>query len=188
MEFDESDNVCPISILLLALIEARKYRWLKSLEQNKDAGDEAIEEWFKKHFKKWYRQQWIEHLTGSVYHQEFSSDEFDLISKEKEDKNLAQSIINFLIESGNNGENLGIMLWARNVCADIDKVTKFLEKIKINNKRFIWDHESLVILCKALEEADKYKWIESQKKGCDLGEKAIIEWFSGNWNLYLSKK
>ena len=31
-----------------------------------------------------------------------------------------------------------------------------------------------------LEEIDKYKWIESEKVGYDLGDKAIVEWISKN--------
>jgi len=31
-----------------------------------------------------------------------------------------------------------------------------------------------------LEEIDKYKWIESEKVGNDLGDKAIVEWISKN--------
>ena len=31
-----------------------------------------------------------------------------------------------------------------------------------------------------LEEIDKYKWIESEKVGHDLGDKAIVEWISKN--------
>lgn len=179
----ENENICPISILFLALIEARKYRWNKGMEHCKDVGRDAIEEWFKKSFKKWYRLNWTEHLNGKKFHDGFSPEEFNIVANEN-DKELIAKIIGFLSETGNISENLGIMLWARSVCADMNKVTSFLNKIKINNKRFIWDKENLSLLCEALEEADKYKWIESQKAGYDLGEETILKWFKNNWERW----
>jgi hypothetical protein len=34
-------------------------------------------------------------------------------------------------------------------------------------------------------EADRFKWIESEKAGCDLGEKAIRRWVKEHWWGYL---
>ena len=36
----------------------------------------------------------------------------------------------------------------------------------------------------ALREAERHKWIESQKQGRDLGELAIREWYRKHWRLY----
>jgi hypothetical protein len=36
----------------------------------------------------------------------------------------------------------------------------------------------------AVREADRHKWIESQKQGRDLGEFAIREWYRVHWPLY----
>ena len=35
------------------------------------------------------------------------------------------------------------------------------------------------------EEALRYKWIESEKAGCDLGEAAIRRWVQCHWGGYL---
>src|SRR3954454_962177 len=35
------------------------------------------------------------------------------------------------------------------------------------------------------EEAKRYKWIESEKAGRDLGEAAIINWVHQHWNGFL---
>lgn len=40
----------------------------------------------------------------------------------------------------------------------------------------------------ALEEALKYKWIESQKQGRDLGESALKEWFRKHWLPFCRSK
>ncbi len=37
-------------------------------------------------------------------------------------------------------------------------------------------------------EADTYKWIESEKAGCDLGEAAIRRWVHEHWQGYLRAK
>lgn len=37
-------------------------------------------------------------------------------------------------------------------------------------------------------EADKYKWIESEKHGCDQGEEAIMRWVRIHWCGYLRAK
>ncbi|MCS7022910.1 MAG: hypothetical protein NZ703_03845 [Gemmataceae bacterium] len=37
----------------------------------------------------------------------------------------------------------------------------------------------------SLEEANKHKWIESQKAGYDLGESCIREWVAKHWQGYL---
>jgi hypothetical protein len=37
-------------------------------------------------------------------------------------------------------------------------------------------------------EAAKYKWIESEKAGCDLGEEAILCWVRHHWCGYLRAK
>src|SRR5262245_45123091 len=34
-------------------------------------------------------------------------------------------------------------------------------------------------------EAKRYKWIESEKAGCDLGEAAIRRWVQIHWMVYL---
>jgi hypothetical protein len=35
------------------------------------------------------------------------------------------------------------------------------------------------------QEAARFKWIESEKRGCDLGEDAIRMWVRHHWNGYL---
>jgi len=35
------------------------------------------------------------------------------------------------------------------------------------------------------KEADRFKWIESEKAGCDLGEYAIRRWVKDHWCGYL---
>ncbi len=39
-----------------------------------------------------------------------------------------------------------------------------------------------------VEEANRYKWIESEKAGRDLGEQAILNWVRSHWNGYLRNR
>ncbi len=36
----------------------------------------------------------------------------------------------------------------------------------------------------ARREAEKHKWLESEKNGCDLGDQAIEDWYRQFWNKY----
>lgn len=40
----------------------------------------------------------------------------------------------------------------------------------------------------AIQEAEKHKWIESEKVGHDLGERAILSWIQRHWNGFLRAK
>lgn len=46
------------------------------------------------------------------------------------------------------------------------------------------ESSSLSVYDEALREAERHKWIESQKHGRDLGETAIREWYRKHWLLY----
>ncbi len=39
-----------------------------------------------------------------------------------------------------------------------------------------------------VEEANRFKWIESEKAGYDLGEPAIRRWVKDHWTIYLRAK
>lgn len=40
------------------------------------------------------------------------------------------------------------------------------------------------LYAEAVKEAERHKWIESQKHGRDLGEAAIREWYRNYWNRF----
>lgn len=39
-----------------------------------------------------------------------------------------------------------------------------------------------------LIEAERHKWIESQKRGADAGESALSEWYQRYWSIYCRRK
>ena len=42
----------------------------------------------------------------------------------------------------------------------------------------------LSVYDEAIREADRHKWIESQKRGRDLGVQALRDWFHNYWKGY----
>ncbi len=45
--------------------------------------------------------------------------------------------------------------------------------------------EKCSVYIESEKEAQRFKWIESEKAGCDLGEAAIRRWVRDHWNGYL---
>lgn len=44
------------------------------------------------------------------------------------------------------------------------------------------------VYVEAVMEAERHKWIESQKHGRDLGDQAIRQWYAVYWPLYCRQK
>lgn len=40
------------------------------------------------------------------------------------------------------------------------------------------------LYAEAVKEAERHKWIESEKRGRDLGDSAIRDWYRRHWNHY----
>ncbi|MDA1162271.1 MAG: hypothetical protein O3B13_04135 [Planctomycetota bacterium] len=47
------------------------------------------------------------------------------------------------------------------------------------------DVEVLSLYEAALQEARRHRWIESQKRGCDLGDQGFREWYDCYWAIYI---
>jgi hypothetical protein len=45
--------------------------------------------------------------------------------------------------------------------------------------------DKLSVHDKSREEAYRYKWLESEKAGRDLGDEALRQWVKKHWNTYL---
>lgn len=44
------------------------------------------------------------------------------------------------------------------------------------------------VYAEGLREAERHKWIESQKRGCDLGAAALADWYHLHWLPYCRSK
>lgn len=172
-------------LLFVALKEARNYKWCQSQKVGKDLGQKGVADWFKKHFSSWYRDQWVNHMYGKNFWEEFGEKEYNIAKSESAP---CKKLFTEIIESVSRyGENLGIIMWASNTGQNMSEVLQLLKMVDINNRRFEIEESQIKALSKALDEADKYKWIESQKAGRDLGEAAVVEWFRRYWFQYYEK-
>lgn len=169
-------------LFLRAMREAQKHRYEKCKSDTNS--DQVVEAWFGCNWAKFYRERWIEHLTGKKKWDDFPVEDFDVINNHEKDMdhNLVVRIISCLNKHNDNiSENLGIVINAVDSGYNMREVLKILKKIDMNNKRKDLDNSRIKVFYKALEEADKYKWTESQKAGKDLGESCILSWFELHW-------
>lgn len=172
-------------LLFVALKEARRYKWDQSKKAGKDLGQKEVSNWFKKHFSSWYRDQWVKHMYGENFWKEFGEKQFNIV---KNNSIPNHDLLSQIIESVNNyGENLGIIIWASKTNQKMQDVLHLLKLLNINDQRIEMEEDQIKVLSEALDEADKYKWIASQKAGYDLGEAAVVEWFRTSWFEYYSK-
>lgn len=47
------------------------------------------------------------------------------------------------------------------------------------------DSEIVSVFQAAFEEARRHRWIESEKRGYDLGESAFLDWYEQHWNIFV---
>lgn len=167
-------------LLFVAIREARIYKWEKSKQAGHDLGQQEVLKWFNDNWAAWYRDHWVSHLKGKEFWKEFGNEEYN-VANNAPDNCLFNEIMKSVAD---HGENLGIILWATKSGQDMEQVLSVLRKVNINSHRFIIEEKSLIALTKALDEADKYKWIASEKAGRDLGDQAIMEWFRNSWPTF----
>lgn len=174
-------------IFMLALRQAQSHKHEMQVRYSRDFGDEPMVEWFHKNWRCWYRERWVEHLTGKRNWTEFGQEDFNLVSKKGfvPDVELVARIIGNLNRHRDNAsENLGIIMSAVRDGQDMNDVMAILRRLDINSKRPDCDDDGIQSFCIALQEADRYKYLESQKAGRDLGEQAIKDWFERFYDTF----
>lgn len=171
-------------LLFVALGEARRHKWHESQRLGRDAGQQSVIEWFRKNWSAWYRDHWVEHVCGKKFWQEFGVAGFDVPNKPCPNEELLKDIIDHVSQYG---ENLGIIIWATESNQDMSQVLEILRMMDINGKRAEFDESRISLLSDAMDEADRYKWIISEKAGRDLGDEAVLEWFRLYWSEWYNK-
>lgn len=164
-------------LLFAALMEARRYKWEESQRIGHDVGQQFVVDWFKDNWLSWYRDHWVEHVRGRKFWDEFGTQGFDLIHKLPDDA-LVHEIVGHIAE---HGENLGIIIWADNHGMDMNHVVGVLKMMDINGNRAELDDLHIKALADAMDEADRHKWLESERAGRDLGDEVFFDWFKKHW-------
>lgn len=120
-----------------ALLEAHRHKWIESERHHRDLGDWALFDWVQKHWLKFVRACWAEHMRGQHYWREIDRNDFGILTKLYEQhRELVQEIYHRL-RSGE--ENLDVICWAMERRIDMNQISPVLECLDINRCRAIPD-------------------------------------------------
>jgi hypothetical protein len=110
--------------------EAFRHKWIESEKHGRDLGHSAIEEWDRRHFKRFYRWcHWL-HLTGRQLFAEFPRRHFDTVTDPRDD--LERQVVHRYWDGQ---ENLDIY-WCAHGCGwPIERVSVVLLSLGINEAR-----------------------------------------------------
>jgi hypothetical protein len=124
-------------LMELAWREAEKHKWIESEKAGRDLGEAAIYDWSHKHFRRWCRDRWIEHLAGERYWIELDRADFGLLQRAfHPNAALVQEIV-LRIKGG--GENLDILNWAMENGKSLYDAMEILRLLDINSRRLSFE-------------------------------------------------
>lgn len=120
----------PASVYDQAWQEAYRHKWIESERRGHDIGHEAISEWSRRHFKRFYRWcHWL-HLTGRQCFAEFPRQHFATVTEPQGD--VERQVIR---QYWDGQENLEIY-WSAHGCGwPIEQVSVVLLALGINEAR-----------------------------------------------------
>lgn len=182
------------SMMLRAMQDCRIQKWIQSRDAGHDLGEDFVIRWFRENWRRWYRQRWVEHALGQVKYEEFDDVLFGHAKRMKYDTKLVENILSQL---ANMGENLMIVVGAarslprnasfEDVKNQVNLVKAILNELNINEYRPTLSEDEIRIGMLAYDEADRYKWNESQKAGRDLGPEYLIRWIQEHGPEFLAR-
>ncbi|MBE7465278.1 MAG: hypothetical protein HS116_17505 [Planctomycetes bacterium] len=117
-----------------ALAEAERHKWIESEKAGRDLGEAAIRDWSRRHWWRWCRDRWIEHLSGERYWSELDRADFGILKRDFHRNLELIACIVELIKHG--GENLDIIQWILDHNAPLDDGLEILTLLDINSRRF----------------------------------------------------
>ncbi len=121
------------SVLSHARKEAERHKWIESEKAGYDKGEDAIRDWDRRHFPRWCRDRWLEHLQGVRRWKEFRAEEFGLLNKPIHDNlSLVIYILSMLYRGG---ENLNILLCLVEQNENVEDALEILKVLNINSAR-----------------------------------------------------
>lgn len=124
-------------LMELAWREAEAHKWIESEKAGRDLGEAAIHDWSHKHFRRWCRDRWIEHLAGERYWIELDNTDFGLLRREfHPNTSLVHAIVQ-RIKAG--GENLDILNWVMESGQCLCDALEILCLLDINARRISFE-------------------------------------------------
>jgi hypothetical protein len=114
---------------------AKEHKWIESEKAGRDLGEEAVRNWTRSHWLKFYRWRLVQHLRGEVYFREFHPCTFAVVNNQlKVPNDLLEAILNQVRDGG---ENLDIICWVHNRQLPAELIIEVLEAIDINRQRLM---------------------------------------------------
>jgi len=135
---DPGEDHCPPrrgSIQQVGAEEALRFKWIESEKAGRDLGDSAIHTWVRRHWNRFVRDCWIEHLEGRAFWAELDQGDFGILQKEDAPAPLFDEIVQKIRDGG---ENLDILCWSHEETLSRDelgRVLHILEALDINSHR-----------------------------------------------------
>lgn len=127
-----------LSLIEAAYHEARRHQWIESQKHQRDLGDTAFREWYRRYWWSFLRHRHIEHLMGECRWAEFEAVTFGRLHGLLETfGELADEIIE---QYRTGSENLDIINWGLRRQQDMESVYECLVQINMNDARI---HPSL---------------------------------------------
>jgi hypothetical protein len=117
-----------------ALREAHRHKWIESQKHGRDLGDQAIRDWFRKHWRSYCRHRRVEHLRGRRLWAEFDDEPSDHIDGLITANDcLVDRVLDRVIAGY---ENLEIINWAIEWGLPTNRVIEILAQVDVNRARF----------------------------------------------------
>jgi hypothetical protein len=112
---------------------ALEHKWWESERAGRDVGLDAVREWTRAHWLRFYRYRFVQHLRGEAYFREFHPRTFAVVNGYVQcPRELLEAILNQVRDGA---ENLDIIRWAHNRTLAAEPLLSILEAIDINRQR-----------------------------------------------------
>lgn len=130
------DNRSESELFRAAQLEVDRHKWYASEKAGRDLGQAAVMSWKCNHWWRWCRDRLVEHLSGMKYWSELDQKDYGLINRDFHgNKELAHAIVERIKMGGQEGENLGIILWAQKSGQNMKETLEILSLLDINSRR-----------------------------------------------------
>jgi hypothetical protein len=114
-------------------LEALRYKWIESEKAGYDLGEPAIRQWICRHWNRFIRQKWLEHLHGETCWIEFDPRTFGVLHRSPL---LESPLTEAILEHFRWGEeNLHIIQWAMDAGQPMDEIRLILTVLDVNSSR-----------------------------------------------------
>jgi hypothetical protein len=114
-------------------LEALRFKWIESEKAGYDLGEPAVRQWIFRHWNRFIRQKWLEHLHGETYWIEFDPYAFGILHRSPVRESPLTGPILEHFRWGE--ENLHIIQWAMDGGHPMDEIRVILTLLDVNSSR-----------------------------------------------------